>query len=81
MPANNTKRILTRLKLLRAELKKWDHHKFKGKNSHLTIAKWIVQTLDIVEEHRDLNSLEINLRIRLKICIRNISNILEEKWQ
>jgi hypothetical protein len=51
MPVNNTKRLLTRLKLLRIELTRRSQQKFKGQRPHLTIAKWTVQTLDRVEEH------------------------------
>jgi hypothetical protein len=40
-----------------------------------------VQILNRVEEQRDLIDLEFNLRIKLKIHIKNLSTIMEEKWQ
>jgi hypothetical protein len=50
MPANNAKRLLTRLKILRVELAKWAQGKFTGQKSQLAISKWVIQTLDRVEE-------------------------------
>jgi hypothetical protein len=74
MPANNTKRFLTRLKLLRTELQK-----FKGKAAQVALSKLVIQLLDRVEEHRDLTAIEISHRIRFKIQVRNLTSILEVK--
>jgi hypothetical protein len=49
------------MKILRTEIARWSEAKFADKNSVLKIAKWIIQTLDKVEEHRNLNAIEFNL--------------------
>jgi hypothetical protein len=81
MPTNNTKRLLIKLKLLQVELRQWAQAKFKGQASQVAISKWVIQTPNRVEEHRDLNAIEISLCIRLKVHIRNLTSILETKWQ
>jgi hypothetical protein len=77
MPTNNKKRLLMKLKILRIELQKWAQAKFKGQTSHVAISKWDIQTLDRVE----FNAIEISMRIKLKVHIRNLTSILETKWQ
>jgi hypothetical protein len=41
----------------------------------------VVQLLDRVEERRSLNTIEINLRIRLKTHIYELASLAEAKWQ
>jgi Endonuclease/Exonuclease/phosphatase family len=78
-PTNPTKRILTKFKILRAQLTSWERKKFKQKNTALVRSKWVVQLLDRVEERRSLNTIEINLRIRLKTHIYELASLAEAK--
>lgn len=62
-------------------LRRWSEEKFKSSETNLTRSKWVVRQLDRVEEHRNLNRVELQLRVMLKEHIFRLAAEKELKWK
>ncbi|XP_078179597.1 uncharacterized protein LOC144573718 [Carex rostrata] len=78
---NSAKRFLTKIKSTQTAITKWAQLKFRNKDNFLTRSTWAIQQLDRVEEYRNLNALEMRLRIKLREHVFRWANEKETKWK
>lgn len=63
---NPIKKIKHKIIKVQRELRAWAHAKFEKWDTYLECFKWVVWQLDRMEEVRNLNTMEFQLRIKLR---------------